>query len=323
MGDVMRIGIKGLAYAFDRLRDIKTLPTLAANATALAAYEKGGHRSFGYSDCSLSEQAVMSAKKSLACVELEVSDLDAIVIGCASIRFWPKYAELLSTEILMSLGAKDIPVFGVTMGGCANYSNVLRIARALVVENVWRNVLIIETNKMPQDEMRPYMPYVSVFGDGSVSAIVSTEDIEFDIASIAHIAKPLDATDGGDPRFVTNNINGYRWVIREALRLASCDLDEIDVVIPNNKNIAELVKLATFWNVPFRKVYTDNVSRIGHLWSADNLINLKDFCTGPRSAQHRTFLLLCQGDSTYCAMVMRRAATSHTIAASPQAAFAS
>jgi len=305
----MRIGIKGLAYAFDRLRDIKTISTLAANVETLVAYENGGHRSFGYSDCSLSEQAVLSAKETLANVNLDAGDLDAVVIGCASIRFWPKYAELLSTEILLSLGAKDIPVFGVTMGGCANYSNALRIAKALVAENGWRNVLVIETNKMPNDEMRPYMPYVSVFGDGSVSVIVSNaEDIEFDIASIAHVAKPLDAADGGDPRLITNNINGYRRVISEALRLAGCNLGDIDMVMPNNKNIAELIKLAAFWNVPFAKVYTDNVSRIGHLWSADNLINLKDFCADPRNAQRRTFFaalpgrfdLLRHGDAPDC-----------------------
>lgn len=303
----MPIGIKGIAYAFDRQRDIATLPRLAEDADLLSGYERGGHRSFGHSDGSLSEQAIASARQTLADTSLPAQALDAVVVGCASIRFWPRYAELLSTEILLGIGVKDVPVFGVTMGGCANYSNALRIAKALLRENTgWRNVLLIETNKLPNDDMRHYMPYVSVFGDGSVSAIVSHDNSEFEIAGIAHVAKPLDAENGGDPRFVTNNINGYRRVIAEALRQADCEVEQVDMVIPNNKNVAELEKLASFWNVPFSKVFVSNVGRIGHLWSADNLINLKDACAEPRHAGHQTFLLLCQGDSTYGAVVLRR-----------------
>ncbi len=261
----MQIGIKGVAYAFEQLRDISTLAKLAASAEMLAGFERGGHRSFGYSECSLSEQAVLSARQSLANTGLASKELDAVIIGCASIRFWPKYAELLSTEILIALDIKNVPVFGVTMGGCANYSNALRIAKALLVENNWRNILVVETNKLPQDEMRPYMPYVSIFGDGSVSAIVSSENTEFDIASIAHVAKPLDAADGGDPRFITNNINGYRHVINEALRQANYTLDQIDVVIPNNKNIAELAKLSS---LGFTATATSAMSRASGTYGA-------------------------------------------------------
>lgn len=303
----MTIGIKGIAYAFDRLRDIATLPRLANDATLLHGYERGGHRSFGHSDSSLSEQAIVAARQTLTDTNLPPQVLDAVVVGCASIRFWPRYAELLSTEILLGLGIKDVPVFGVTLGGCANYSNGLRIAKALLHENNdWRNILLIETNKLPNDEMRPYMPYVSIFGDGSVSAIISNDDNEFVIAGIAHVAKPLDAEGGGDPRFITNNINGYRRVINEALHQAACEIEQVDVVIPNNKNISELENLASFWRVPFSKVFVGNIGRIGHLWSADNLINLKDVCAEPQYANHKTFLLLCQGDSTYSAIVLRR-----------------
>lgn len=302
----MSIGIKAIAYTFDRLRDISTLPALAADTNMLAGFEAGGHRLFGCSDCSLSEQAVRSARQTLTHANLTLDEVDAVVIGCASIRFWHRTAELLSSEIMLKLGLKDIPVFGVTMGGCANYAGALRIAKGLLMDSGWRNVLVIETNKMPSDEARPYMPYVSIFGDGCVSALVSSVDPEYRIAAIAHVVKPLDAEYAGDPRFVTNNINGYRRVIAQVLEQAGCTLDDVDVVIPNNKNIAELRKLSGFWSVPFNKVYTDNIARIGHLWSADNLINLKDLVAGGVAAASRTFLLLCQGDSIYSALVLER-----------------
>lgn len=303
---LMSIGIKGIAYTFDRLRDISTLPALAQDEEMLAGFVQGGHRSFGCSDCSLSEQAARAALRTLTEAGIRGSQLDAVVVGCASIRFWHRTAELLSTEIMLALELKDIPVFGVTMGGCANYSTALRIAKGLLVENGWRNVLLIETNKVASDETRPYMPYVSIFGDGCVSAVISTVDPEYKISSIAHITKPLDAEYGGDPRFVTNNINGYRRVIGQALEQARCTMEDIDAVIPNNKNIAELQKLAVFWKVPFKKVFTANVARIGHLWSADNLINLKDLCVAENALNHNTFLLLCQGDATYSAIVLER-----------------
>lgn len=302
----MNIGIKGLAYAFDAVRGIETLPILAGDPAALAAYRRGGHHEFGYSDRSLSELAVSSARQSLRAADLAASSLDAIVIGCASIRFWPKYAELLSTEIMNGLGLQNVPSFGVTMGGCANYASALRIAKSLIAENGWRNVLIVETNKMPSDDMRPYMPYVSIFGDASVSTIVSTEKSDFSIAGMAQIAKPFENATLGDPRFLTNNIAGYRHVIGAALDAARCTRADIDAVIPNNKNVAELAQLADFWGVPFSKVFTDNIGRIGHLWSADNLINLNDLCATPVGQAHGTFLLLCQGDAGYAAIVLRR-----------------
>lgn len=300
------VGIKGVSYTFDRLRDISTLPALASDENILAGFVQGGHRTFGCSESSLSEQAVCAALNSLKCAGLSRVDVDAVVIGCASIRYWHRTAELLATEIMLGLALDDIPVFGITIGGCANYSSALRVAKGLLNDNGWSNVLLIETNKVKGDESRPYMPYVSIFGDGCVSAVITEDDPEFIIDGIAHVTKPLDAEYAGDPRFVTNNIKGYRRAIAQALKVADCRIEDIDIVIPNNKNISELQKLAGFWNVPFSKVFTDNVGRIGHLWSADNLINLKDITDGGGASGARTFLLLCQGDSTYSAIVLRR-----------------
>ncbi len=307
--------LRGVAYHIDEIAPIDRIPELAEDAELLAAFKESGHKTYGHSNQSLAAQAVSSTRKTLAAANLSVGDVEAIVLGTSEIPEPNRYPEMLSTEVLTALELSDVPVIGVTLAGCANYSSGLRVARDMASAEGLRHVLVIETNQVRGGMKRAVVDNgdaVSIFADGAATCAVSVEDdasfrgrsSDFELVAMAQTIKPLDWASAEENVIAANNFMGFRRVIDEAMERAGAT--RADFVQSFFSNIAIGLVNANAEVLGLPPVYTANNSRTAHVWSCDNLINLTDYCAAEQVPAGALFLLLSNAESYFSAIVCRK-----------------
>jgi len=308
---MLRIGIRGIAYHFDEEASIDTIPTLQVNPELLAAFKKTGHERFALSHVSITEQAIIAARKTLDKAGMVAGDIDAVVIGTSELRGWNRFPEKVGNEILLALGMKDILVVGVTLAGCANYASALRVARNMIAVDGYRNVLVIETNQVCGNLDRVVASSQTgapayILADGALSYVATTDAADFSVLGMEQIVKPFDPTSADATTFITNNIGGFRHVTQVALDRAGVRREQITQVFFHNISLLLLRGLMEVTEFPLYKLFIDNVERTGHVWGADNLVGLHDYCMTENPPSGALFMLLCQADTYYSAIVCQK-----------------
>ena len=304
------LGIRGIAYDFDETSPIDGITQLRTNPRLLTTFKAAGHARYAKSRLSLTQQAIESARLTLDRSGLSAKDIDAVFIGTSEIPYWKRYPEMVSTEILKGLGISHVPVVGITLAGCANYTSSLRMARNMIRAEGLRNVLVIETNQVRGEMKRLVLISKdgagAIFADGAASFILTTEEADFDIAGMAQIVEPIDGERASIAEIVANNINGFRHVFENALREAKVEAADIGAVMLGNVNLDAVNGVANIVGLPQSLVFKDNIARIAHVWSADTLINLHDYCDTRPVAQGTLFALLCYAESYFSVIICRK-----------------
>ena len=312
---VPRILLRGLAYHFDELRPIDEIEMLVQSPDYLSSLKQKGLRNFACSEMSLGQQAVVSARKTLDAAGLTATDIDAVVIGTSEMPFFDRFPEVLGTEILMGLGLRDLPVVGVTLAGCANYASSLRVARNMLISEGLRNVLLIETNQVRGRTQRVSVSRFTgeantVYADGAASMIVSVygaADLPgFTLESMAQTVSPIDTHRVMMGDVWVNTVVAFRRVIDAALEQAHASPADIHKLFYLNVNAPQSAALAPVFGFEAESLYAANMARTAHVWSSDNLIGLSDYCATEQVSAGALFLLLCQGESYFSAIVCRR-----------------
>jgi 3-oxoacyl-[acyl-carrier-protein] synthase III len=302
-------GIRGIGYHFDETVPIDSIPRLAADPQLLGRFKLGGHQFYARSHVSIAEQAVLSARKTMHRCALAAGAIDAVVIGTSELRDWKGFPEEAATEVLLGLGLKDIPVVGTTLAGCANYASSFRVARNMIVAEGCRNILVIETNQVRGGLDRVWATASNaayIFGDGAVSCIATAAgNSDFRVLGMEQIVKPLPSN-AQSMEFISNNVSGFRHVTDCALAQAEASREQIAKVFIHNINFHVAVGLIKAVGYHYGKLYARNIRRTGHVWGADNLIGLHDYCAAENPPAGSLFLLLCQADTYFSAIVCEK-----------------
>jgi 3-oxoacyl-[acyl-carrier-protein] synthase III len=302
-------GMRGIGYHFDETVPIDDIPRLAADPQLLSRFKLGGHERYARSHVSITEQAVLAARKTLDSAALAASAIDAVIIGTSELRDCKEFPETVAADVLLALGLKDILVVGVTMAGCANYASSLRIARNMIVAEGYRNILVIETNQVRGDLDRVCATESNagfIYGDGAASCIATAAaDGDFRVVGMEQIVKPLPP--GAQPTdFVAHNISGFRHVESRALAQAGVAREQIAKVFIHNINFHVAARLVHIVGYHYTKLYARNIRRTAHVWGADNLIGLHDYCAAENPPAGTLLLMLCQADTYFSAIVCEK-----------------
>lgn len=328
--------LRGVAYHIEELTPIERIPALAADPKLLEAFRESGHKTYAHSNQSLAELAIASAQKTLVAANLSAGDINAVVIGTSEMREPKRYPEMLSTELLTALGLSNIPVTGVTLAGCGNYSSALRVARNMVIAEGLKHVLLVEADQVRGTMQRQVFDdgvAAVIFGDGAASVIVSSEvpptpstlstissavsslwkgtsarlpSCDVELVAIAQTVRPLDWATADVNLIAANNVIGFRHVLDEALKGAGAARSDIAKSFLSNISLRIVDELATLLELPLPTVYSANTSRTAHVWSCDNLINLADYCGAEKVPTGALFLMVSQAESYFSAIVCRK-----------------
>ena len=172
----------------------------------------------------------------------------------------------------------DLPnasVVGINQVGCASIFAALRMARALIAtEDDLRAVLCVSADKFPSDQHRD-LAY-NVVSDGACAALVRRDARRNKIIECTQVTKgALWDSDTIENEIIAAYFPTAAAVIQRTLDNAGLTIDDIALVIPHNVSLRSWEILGRLIKVPANRIYTDNISKVGHTIASDNLLNLR------------------------------------------------
>ncbi|MFI6683251.1 ketoacyl-ACP synthase III family protein [Streptomyces sp. NPDC050485] len=217
--------------------------------------------------------AVRAGRQTLEAAGVEPDGIDALVL--CSTTFPSDVGEHgdLIASVLHGLGLGDVPVTGITLNRCATLLTGLQTAATMVTAGQHRTVLVITTDAVPDESAR--LADFALFSDGAAACLVSRwvdgAPESYEWVADAHAQDPASMLRGTEISADLAKTANQRLCAEAGIRV-----EEIDGLLHNN--IFLPIVLMKEVQAGFRpsQLDTSNITRVGHCFAADPLINLVD-----------------------------------------------
>lgn len=163
-------------------------------------------------------------------------------------------------------------VIGLNQQACTSMLGSMRIAAAMLsAEPDWRRVLCVSADRFPVGAC--YEQAYNLISDGAAACVVGREPSGFRIVTVHQI------TNGGlaqasDDETVGTYFSYTHRLIRETLARAGMTAADLDWIVTQNTNEKAWQILARILGVDFAKIWAPTIGDVGHVISADNVVNL-------------------------------------------------
>jgi 3-oxoacyl-[acyl-carrier-protein] synthase-3 len=217
--------------------------------------------------------ALAAARESLASVEGEV---DAVIL-CGS-RFLGETADhaVAMHRLLAGLGLAPAFTAGVTMNRCASFLSGLRLAEAMVRAGQARTCLAVTADRFATDaeRLRPF----ALFSDGAAACIVGAAPGRGSAYRIAGSAAATDPAAASETAQISGQM--VRRANEALARACGHAIANHAMVLPTNVFAPLATMTEAQGGAPPAALYLDNITRRGHVFAADPLVNLVDLEAG-------------------------------------------
>jgi 3-oxoacyl-[acyl-carrier-protein] synthase-3 len=223
-------------------------------------------------DRELEDMAAQTGRSSLRSAGLAAESIDALVL-CSNRIPGPAegHGEFVG-KVLSGVGLGDIPAYGANLNRCVNLLAGIDIARAFVVSGRYRRVLVITTDKVAAGADR--MSQFALFSDGAASCVVASE------AGPGTAHELLSCATAQDTATLewTNQISAdlAKDVNDQLLAEPGLKLGDIAALLHANLFTPLVVMKERQAGFDTGQLYLGNITRFGHCFAADPLINLVD-----------------------------------------------
>ena len=234
-----------------------------------------------------SSLALKSAKEAIENANLKPDNIDLIVVATITPDMpFPSVATILQRE----LGIKEAACFDIS-AACAGFVYALSVAHQFVARGAYKNALVIGAEKLSSVTDWQDRNTCVLFGDGAGAAIVS--EVKSGGILATHLGS--DGTKAGllmipaggsqepashktiDERAHYIKMQGnelFKLAVtimaeaaQTALKKASLECKDIDLVIPHQANIRIILAMAKKLKLPPEKIYL-NIEKYGNMSSA-------------------------------------------------------
>lgn len=218
-----------------------------------------------------------------------------------------------------ALDLRRASVFSISQQNCASGLYALNLAATLLAgEDATARALVVAGEQGFTETVR-YIPGIALIGDGAAAALVGRCE---------------DTSPGALPRgdtvlgsyFITRGefyrgvglsperereyhriyVPLFCTVIREAVRSAGLEIDDIAMVVPHNVNRLSWKGVAKALGIPLQRVYLDALPRFGHLQAGDPFVNLATLRANGGLAPGDRYVLAAVGlGATFGAVVLQ------------------
>lgn len=235
----------------------------------------------------LEELAAESGLATLRAAGLAPGSIDALVLCSNRVPGPAEGHGQFVASVLTGIGLGDIPVYGANLNRCVNLLAGIDIAHAFVASGRYRRVLVITTDKVADGSDR--MSQFALFSDGAASCVV-TAGPDDERSSGERCSGERCS---GEPGFellgcaTAQDTATLEWTSQISSDLAR-DVNGKLLAGPGLKvgDLAALLHANLFTPLVVMKerqagfdagqLYTGNITRLGHCFAADPLINLVD-----------------------------------------------
>ncbi len=268
--------LRGPAYVLGEhehdYTEIENLAELTARFQLAPQPELWGWGTVRATSRDLADLAAETGRATLEAAGLAPDAIDALVL-CSNRIPGPAegHGEFVAS-VLTGIGLGDIPAYGVNLNRCVNLLAGIDVASAFVASGRYRRVLVITTDKVADDADR--MSQFALFSDGAASCVIAAEPGAgpcFELTGCA-TAQETAALEW------SNQISADLAKEVNAALLAGPGLKVGDVAALMHANLFKPLVVMKERQAGFGmdQLYLDNITRFGHCFAADPLINLVD-----------------------------------------------
>jgi 3-oxoacyl-[acyl-carrier-protein] synthase-3 len=176
------------------------------------------------------------------------------------------------------LGLDGAVVVGLGQQACTGMLGSVRVARALLAgEPDWQRVLCVTADRFPAGAR--YEQSYCLVSDGAAACVVSRQPPASATGAGYRIVASHHVTNGslagaGDDETVGAWFGAMHRLVSELLARAGRAAADVDWVVPQNAHPAAWAVLARLLGIDADRLCADSIADVGHVISADNVVNL-------------------------------------------------
>jgi 3-oxoacyl-[acyl-carrier-protein] synthase-3 len=178
-----------------------------------------------------------------------------------------------ASRLQAELGLQQATVVGIDQQACTGMLGSFRVGAALLrTEPATQRALCITADRFPPGAL--YEQSCNLLSDGAAACVLSREPRGFRLLACHAI------TNGGlgracDDEAVGSYFTYTHRLIRELLDAAGLAVGDLAWIVPQNMHVTAWTILSRLLGVDRSRVYYRTLPEVGHVISADNLINLQ------------------------------------------------
>lgn len=235
-----------------------------------------------------SQMSIAAAKDALAMAKVHPKDLDLIIIATSS----PDYlTPPISSQVQHGLGARNVGAFTL-VSGCTGFLYALSTAQQFIASGMCNTILVVGAELLSRFIDWNDRATCVLFGDGAGAVVVQATDVPSGVLSYVlgsdgsgweHLILPAggavnpptqETLDKGLHSVRMNGREVFKFAtrvlgkaLREAIKQAGLETEDIDLFIPHQANIRIIQSAARFAKLPEEKVFV-NINKYGNTSAA-------------------------------------------------------
>jgi len=234
--------------------------------------------------CPPEESAYDLAVAAVDAMRVDVKRLDAIVyatcipqnanVGTGDFSRSRDVKDLMdfpASRLQTHLEARDAIVVGLNQQACTGMLGSLRLARALIRSEGFDNVLCVTADRFPAGAR--YEQAYNLISDGAGACLVTRASGRYQLLAVHHVTNGAMVQDSDDET-VGSFFSYMHQAVQSTVAGIGLTLADIDWVVPQNTNAKAWEILARLLHVPSERVVAPTLADVGHVISADNIVNL-------------------------------------------------
>lgn len=251
--------------------------------------------------------AIASGNATIEADGVDPDDIDDLYLCSTAFPTSIEAQADFAARVVRGLGLRRAAVTGVSLGRCANLLLALRAAGAAVDSGQTRTALVVTADRIEREPDR--IENFALFSDGAASCLV-TADERGEGFRIAAAAAAQDLAEGGPSGQISAAL---AVTVNERLhRATGVAPGDIARVLHNNLYLPLVsLKEAQAGFAP-HQLHLDNITRFGHCFGADPLINLADLADAGALRDGAPYLLASSVPGIRAAVLLHRHAPTRT-----------
>jgi 3-oxoacyl-[acyl-carrier-protein] synthase III len=209
----------------------------------------------------------------------DLGDVDAIVYAtclptatATAGRDVKSLMDFPASRLQAEFGLSRAIVVGLHQQACTGMLGSLRLAAALLAtEPAWRRVLCVTADRFPPDAW--YEQAYNLISDGAAACVVGREPAGLRLLTVHQITNGGLGRAGDDQAVGTYFAYTHR-LVRETLARAGMAPADLDWIVSQNTHEKAWQILARLLAVDHDTVWAPSMPDVGHVISADNIVNL-------------------------------------------------
>jgi 3-oxoacyl-[acyl-carrier-protein] synthase-3 len=176
------------------------------------------------------------------------------------------------SRLQADLGLGDAIAVGLNQQACTAMLGSLRLAHALLTtEPDWRRILCVTADRFPPGSR--YEQAYNLISDGAAACVVGREPVGLKLVTCHQITNGA-LGQASDDETVGTYFSFTHKLVRETLARARMTGDDIDWVVTQNTNDKAWLILGRLLGLTPEKIWAPTINDVGHVISADNVVNL-------------------------------------------------